>query len=59
MAKETLVDDTDSSGAFTIRAFDIFYTIISCCAVYLYTFLIILYRICQLKQSFRSTNRIE
>jgi hypothetical protein len=43
MAEKTLVDDTDSSGAFTIRPVNIFYSIISSCAVYLRTILTLTY----------------
>jgi len=40
VGEKTLVDDTDSSGAFIIRAFDIFYTVIGSDTVYLYIILI-------------------
>jgi len=40
VGKKTLVGDADSSGAFIIRAFDIFHTVIRGCAVYLYVILI-------------------
>jgi hypothetical protein len=40
MGKKTLVDDTDSGSAFTVRFIDILYPIISSRAVYLYIILI-------------------
>jgi len=42
MAEETLVDDSDSSGAFIIRLIDILHSIISSGAIYLHAFLKIL-----------------
>jgi len=39
MGEKTLVDDTDSGGAFIIRLINIFYPIISRRAVYLHAFL--------------------
>ena len=40
MAEKTLVDDTDSGGAFAFRFIDILYAVVSHGAVYLYTVLI-------------------
>jgi hypothetical protein len=40
MGEKTLVDDSDTGGAFTIRIIDILYPVIGCRAVYLHTFLI-------------------
>ena len=40
MAEKTLVDDTDSGGAFTVRLIDILHTVISSRAVYLHIILI-------------------
>jgi len=40
VAEKTLVDDTDSGGAFTAGLIDIFYPVISRRAVYLYIVLI-------------------
>ena len=40
MGAKTLVDDTDSSGAFIIRTFDIFYTVIRRSTFYLHVILI-------------------
>jgi len=39
MEEKTLVDDTDSGGAFIVRLIDILYPIFSCRAVYLHIIL--------------------